>query len=116
MRSLTSSLTLAATLAASLAATLMSSGCADAPARGFEHFYEALGLSAALTHLSARARAGLDPQAAAALMSTPPRLALKRVRVVSESADVAVLEVEDALGAKERVTMVREQGAWRVDL
>lgn len=91
------------------------SACAEGPARGFERFYEALGSPAALDHMSAGARAALSPNARAALVTTPPRMSLRGVRVVEERADTAVLEVEDTLGAKERVTMVREDGVWRVN-
>lgn len=94
---------------------LATSGC-DGPSRGFERFYEGLGSTAALEHMSARSLAKLDEHARAALIATPPRMTLKRVRVVEETQDTAILEVEDTLGATERVTMVREHGAWRVQL
>ena len=108
---------LACVLTSSLAAfTLLTSGCSDGPTRGFERFYEGLGSAAALEHMSARSLAKLDDGARAALIATPPRMTLQRVRVVEETQDTAILEVEDTLGATERVTMVREHGAWRVQL
>ena len=91
-------------------------GCAEGPSRGFERFYEGLGSPAALDRMSTRARAKLDQAARAALIATPPRMTLRRVSVVEERSGMAILEVEDTLGAKERVTMVREDGVWRVDL
>lgn len=92
-------------------------GCSDGPGpvRSFELFYEALGSPAALDSLSARARSRLSDEARVAMIATPARMTLRSVSVVFERADQATLEVKDALGARKRVTMVREDGAWRVD-
>ena len=109
-------LVLACVLTSTLAVASTITGCSEGPARGFERFYEGLGSAAALEHMSARSLAKLDDGARAALITTPPRMTLKRVRVLEEQQDTAILEVEDTLGATERVTMVREDGAWRVQL
>lgn len=99
--------------------------CADTPTRGFERFYEALvaGEARVLDELdaaskraveeAARAR-GLSP--AAALAGAGVRSTLRALRVRERSATVATLEVEDALGNTEQVTMVLEDGRWRVRL
>jgi hypothetical protein len=98
------------------------SACSDGPARSFEKFYDdlAAGDAAAMERLSARARAQLDDDARRALLSTPPRASVKSVRVVSEShedgGNTATLEVVDVLGDKDEVRMIKEDGAWRVDL
>lgn len=95
-------------------------GCNDGPARSFEKFYDdlAAGDAAAIERLSTRARAQLDDGARKALLATPPRASVKSVRLLSESADgnSATLEVVDVLGDKDEVRMIREDGAWRVDL
>ena len=99
--------------------------CGDTPTRGFESFYEALvaGEARVLDELdaaskraveeAARAR-GLSP--AAALAGAGVRSTLRALRVRERSDTVATLEVEDALGNTEQVTMVLEDGRWRVRL
>jgi hypothetical protein len=48
------------------------------------------------------------------LALTAPKL--KSAIILRESADVAVVAVEDEAGGKGEVTLVREDGEWRVDV
>ncbi len=62
--------------------------------------------------------AGLDVTAADLVLGdlapTAPRV--KSVTVMRESRDAAVVAVEDATGARGEVSLVREDGEWRVVL
>lgn len=116
-----------------------SSSCAERPADGFEAFFAAvaakdadaawdrltLSSRAELEDLAGRAQAqgrGKDVAAKDWLFGTAdrPGLAmtstLRRIEVREQTADRAVLEVFDATGKGERVTVRREDGRWRVDL
>jgi hypothetical protein len=100
----------------------LAGACSDGPERSFEKFYDALaaGDADAIERLSARARAQLDDDARKALLATPPQASVKSVRVVeiveTSEPNRATLEVVDVLGDKDEVRMIREDGAWRVDL
>ena len=100
-----------------LLVVLALAGCGG-PVRAFEQFYDdlAAGDAAAIEALSERARARLDEDARRALLATPPRTGVKSVHVLEEDDERATLAVEDVLGGTDTVRMVREDGAWRVDL
>lgn len=124
-------------LVACLVACLAACACDESPARGFERFYEALAEGAgeeAVSRLTTRARAQLAAAAAPrgltpaqALAVTFPKSTLQAITVVEDGSDGdddgdgdgdgdrAVLEVTDALGKKERVSMRKEDGRWKVD-
>ncbi|MCC7072746.1 MAG: hypothetical protein IT383_15575 [Deltaproteobacteria bacterium] len=100
-------------------------GCAETPAQGFEAFYAALvaGDAAALERLddASRARVVAAAQARALdpvrlLAGSGVRSTLRAIRQHERDDERATLEVEDALGATERVTMVKERGRWCVNL
>lgn len=101
------------------------SGCGERPARGFEDFYAALvdGDARVLDRLDAASRRqveeaararGVDP--AQALAGEGVRSALRAIRERDRAGDRATLEVEDALGNIEVVSMTLEDGRWRVVL
>lgn len=99
--------------------------CAETPTRGFEDFYQALvdADARALDRLDAASRREVE-QAAGARGVEPVRVltgdgvrsTLRAIRERERTGERATLEVEDALGATEVVTMVREQGRWLVAL
>ena len=126
-------------LAASLVAALLLVGCrpAETPAERYRRFADAARKGRAgdvWSMLSARSRkaladrakalagpkppAGLEVTAADLVLGdlapTAPRV--KSVTVVRESRDAAVVAVEDASGARGEVSLVREDGEWRVVL
>src|ERR1043165_7978877 len=120
MRRRTASFALALAPAFALALLV---GCGETPAQGFERFYDgvASGSDEAYARLSTRAQAqfaaagpakGKDP--ARFLVSAVPKSTVRSIDVVEEHGDSAVVEVKDALGNKERVSMVKESGKWRV--
>jgi hypothetical protein len=104
---------------------LLSSACGS-PERGFESFYAAMvdGSPRALEHLTRSSRLAVEEQAR--LHATTPehmlhaasvRSTLRAVKEIERAGDDrAILLVTDALGKTERVTMVREDGRWRVEL
>jgi hypothetical protein len=104
---------------------ILSGGCMETPARGFESFYEALVDARpedAVSRLSAGARDELTRAAAPhglslsdALAATFPKTTIRAIGVVEEGEGRALLEITDALGKKEQVAMVREDGRWKVD-
>lgn len=76
-------------------------------------------LDARARELSGRAAPGVIPPSGRDLVLGDQSARAARLRaavVVRESADTAVLRVEDEAGAKGEVTLVREGGAWRVAL
>ena len=100
-------------------------GCGETPTQGFEDFYGALVAgdarvldrldSATRRRVEEAARAqGLEP--ARALAGAGVRSTLRAIRERERTDARATLEVEDALGTTEVVTMVVEQGRWRVVL
>src|SRR5262245_26822614 len=108
-----------------LALTLLSSACSETPQKGFERFFAAVaaGSDDAYARLSTRAQAQVSAAAQAQgkepakyLTSAVPKTTLRSIDVVEEHDAKAIVEVKDALGNKERVTMVKEDGRWRVDL
>lgn len=107
-----------ATALSSVLLLVAACACSDDAPRAFEKFYDELaaGDAAALDRLSAAARARLDEEARRALLSTPPRTSIKSVTAIHDDGNRATLEVVDVLGDKDEVRMVREDGAWRVDL
>jgi hypothetical protein len=111
--------------ALALAFALGACACEPTPAQGFEEFYGALvdGDALALDLLDAASRRQVEEAARAqgiapvrVLAGDGVRSTLRAIRERERAGDRATLEVEDALGAKEAVTMVREQGRWRVAL
>lgn len=69
--------------------------------------------------LSSRAAPGVIPPSGRDLVLGDQAARAPRLRsavVVRESADSAVVRVEDEAGGKGEVTLVREDGAWRVEL
>lgn len=127
-----------APLAALVAAALALAACRSpaGPADQYRRFAAAArtGDAAAVwSMLSARSRAALDARAKALAERAPGVVPASgrdlvlgdfaaraaRIRsavVVRESAGTAIVAVEDEAGAKGEVTMVREDGAWRVVL
>ncbi|MBI1945183.1 MAG: hypothetical protein HYS27_05780 [Deltaproteobacteria bacterium] len=111
--------------AVALAVALGASACGQTPTQGFEEFYGALvdGDAHALDLLDGASRRQVE-QAASAQGIAPVRVlagdgvrsTLRAIRERERAGERATLEVEDALGAKEAVTMVREQGRWKVAL
>ncbi len=100
-------------------------GCGESPAQGFEDFYGALveGDARVLDRLATDTRRRVEEAARAqgreparALAGAGVRSTLRAVRERSRSGAQATLEVEDALGTTELVTMVLEEGRWRVVL
>lgn len=76
-------------------------------------------LDARARDLSSRAAPGVIPPSGRALVLGDQAARAARLRtvvVVRESADTAVVRVEDEAGGKGEVTLVREDGAWRVVL
>ncbi len=76
-------------------------------------------LDARARELSARAAPGVIPPSGRDLVLGDQAARAPRLRaavVVRESADLAVVRVEDEAGGKGEVTLVREDGAWRVQL
>lgn len=99
--------------------------CAETPAQGFEAFYAALvaGDAAALERLDDASRARVLAAAQARgdepvrlLAGAGVRSTLRAIREAERGDARATLEVEDALGATERVTMVKEHDRWCVAL
>jgi len=99
--------------------------CSETPSSGFEKFFAATvdGSPEAYDRLTARAQAevaraaatrGEDP--ARALVQSTPKTTLRKVAVLEESGHTAVLEVTDALGKSEKVSMKKEAGLWKVDM
>lgn len=69
--------------------------------------------------LAARAPEGLVPASGRQLVVGDHALRapkIKNVVLVRESPHAAVVEVEDEAGAKGQVTLVKEEGEWRVEL
>lgn len=120
-----------------LAALVLATGCrkADGPAdryRAFVASARAGDSDAVWEGLSAASRAALDARAKAVAAKAPegvvpasgkelvlgdlaasaPRV--KSVVALRESAGAAVLAVEDEAGGRSEVTLVREDGAWKV--
>lgn len=104
---------------------LVSAGCAESPAQGFEDFYGALvdGDARVLERLDAASRQQVEEaarargvDAARALAGDGVRSTLRSLRERERTSTTATLEVEDALGNKEMVAMVLEEGRWRVAL
>ena len=112
-------------VAIALATWVGALACAETPAQGFEDFYGALvdTDARALDRLDASSRREVE-QAARARQVEPVRVltgegvrsTLRAIRVRERTGARATLEVEDALGATEVVTMVLEQGRWKVAL
>lgn len=76
-------------------------------------------LDARASELSARAAPGVIPPSGRELVLGDQAARAPRLRaavVVRESADTAVVRVEDEAGGAGEVTLAREGGAWRVVL
>lgn len=122
-----------------LLAALALAGCRrpDGPAESYRRFAAAArtgDADAVWSMLSERSRAALDARARALSSRAAPGVIppsgrdlvlgdqaaraprLRSAVVVRESADAAVVRVEDEAGGQGEVTLLREGGAWRVEL
>ena len=98
------------------------SACRDTPQAAFERFYSAAANddgARAFAELSPLSRAKLEQMAGnreRALQAVQVRSTLKALRVLNQNENDATLEVEDALGKKEQVRVVKSGTRWFVDL
>ncbi len=95
-------------------------GCTPAPVAAFEKFYAATAardVAGFKSSLCTHTRASLAAVPEEALRNEMKvRKVVQKIEVKSASDDHAVLDVVDATGGHESVDVVREDGAWCVQL